>query len=101
MTEGKIGPTTYLATLVALLALAGLSFFLSYLELGVFETPVALFIAAIKATLVVLFFMHLAEQTVQNRAVMAVAAAFVVLLVTFIGLDIATRFRPPNLPPAW
>ncbi len=42
----------------ALLVLTGVTVAVSFVDLGVFNAVVALFIACLKATLVVLFFMH-------------------------------------------
>jgi cytochrome c oxidase subunit IV len=50
---------TYLTVFAALLGLTLLTVLVSYVKLGEFHTPVALLIAAAKATLVLLFFMHL------------------------------------------
>jgi cytochrome c oxidase subunit 4 len=49
---------TYLAVFAALLVGTGLTVWASTLELGIWNTPVALAIAITKALLVILFFMH-------------------------------------------
>jgi cytochrome c oxidase subunit 4 len=49
---------TYYLVFVALIALTGITVGVSFLELGSWHTPVGLAIAVGKATLVVLFFMH-------------------------------------------
>jgi cytochrome c oxidase subunit 4 len=48
----------YIAVFLALLAGTGLTVWVSTLELGFWNTPVALAIAVTKAMLVILFFMH-------------------------------------------
>jgi cytochrome c oxidase subunit IV len=53
------GPAIYFKTLVALLILTGITVGAAYINLGNGNVVVALFIATIKASLVVLFFMHL------------------------------------------
>lgn len=53
-----VPPTTYMIIGALLLVLTGVTVWASYLELGVFNPIVALFIACLKATLVILFFMH-------------------------------------------
>lgn len=100
MSPTKIGPSAYLWTLLGLLALAGLSLGLSYLSLGSWETPVAMVIATLKTLLVLMVFMHLVEQGVSNKLVVVAAMAFVILLITLLGLDVVTRLHPPALPPA-
>jgi cytochrome c oxidase subunit 4 len=54
-------PRTYLLVLLALLALTALTILVAYVDLGPFSTVIAFLIAAVKATLVVLFFMHMKE----------------------------------------
>jgi cytochrome c oxidase subunit 4 len=48
----------YLGVFTALLVLTGLTVWVSTLDLGIWNTPVAVAIAIVKATLVILFFMH-------------------------------------------
>jgi len=55
------GTRVYALVLGALLFLTALTIVVSYVDLGPFNTPVAFLIAAMKATLVVLFFMHMRE----------------------------------------
>ena len=55
MTESR----TYASVLAALLALTALTIGVSYVDLGPFNTPLAMLIAAGKGLLVALFFMHL------------------------------------------
>jgi cytochrome c oxidase subunit 4 len=53
-----VPPRIYIIVGSALLVLTGITVWASYLELNVFNPIVALFIAVVKATIVVLFFMH-------------------------------------------
>jgi len=55
------GTRVYALVLGALLFLTALTILVSYVDLGPFNTPVAFVIAGVKATLVVLFFMHMRE----------------------------------------
>jgi cytochrome c oxidase subunit IV len=55
-----ITPTrTYYSVFAALIALTLLTVGVSFLELGAWHTPIGVLIGVVKATLVVLFFMHL------------------------------------------
>ena len=54
-----IQPSLYLIILIVLLVLTATTTGVAFLDLGVLNPIVALAIACIKATLVVLFFMHL------------------------------------------
>jgi cytochrome c oxidase subunit 4 len=58
-----VSPKVYLAVGSALLVLTGTTVGMSYVDLGVFNAVVALAIAVFKATLVVLFFMHVKYST--------------------------------------
>ena len=52
----------YILVWAALLVLTVVTWAVSYVRLGVFNTVVALAIASVKASLVALFFMHLKEE---------------------------------------
>jgi cytochrome c oxidase subunit IV len=80
---------TYAGTYVALLLLATGSLLLSRLHLG--GLSVALVIAAVKAILVLWFFMHLSRQGASSRLAVLVAVVFIGLLVALTTLDVATR----------
>lgn len=87
-------------TWLALLVLAGASFALSYAHLGGAGVPVALGIAAVKATLVVLVFMELSSEPFTVRITLVAGVLFVLLLLGFTVGDVLTRPSPPLLPPA-
>jgi cytochrome c oxidase subunit 4 len=53
-----VGPKIYGLILLALLAMTALTTGIAFVNLGVFSPVIALAIAVIKATLVILFFMH-------------------------------------------
>jgi cytochrome c oxidase subunit 4 len=87
----EIGARGYALTWGALLGLTGLTFGLSFAPLGPLEWPVALAIAATKAVLVALFFMHLRTSRGGERLAIVVAALFVALLCAITALDAVTR----------
>ena len=89
----------YLLVFGGLLLFAGISFALSYVDLGVMTVPVAMLISLAKALLVAIFFMELIDQRFVNRFVLVGAAAFVVLLISLMVADVLTRGTPPMLPP--
>jgi cytochrome c oxidase subunit 4 len=66
-------------------------------DLGSANLPIAMAIATIKATLVVLFFMHLSESNGVNRLVFVVSLVFVLVLMTGVFGDLLTR-NPLSLP---
>ena len=53
-----VSPRIYVIVGATLLIFTAITVWASFLELGVFNPIVALFIAVVKATIVVLFFMH-------------------------------------------
>ena len=67
------------------------------MDLGALNLPLALTIATIKATLVVLFFMHLSESHGVVRLVFVVSVLFVLVLIAGVFGDLATR-NPMSLP---
>ena len=89
----------YAAVLIALLALTGLTYAAAKVHLpGGWAVVVALAIAAVKGTLVALFFMHLWDQQGPNRLVFVTSLVFVALLVGLTVADNATRFPLANPP---
>ncbi len=89
----------YLAVWIALLVLTVLTYVLARVQLpGVWAILVALAIAVCKGSLVVLFFMHLWEQSGANRLVFVTSLVFVALLIGLVIADNATRFPLANPP---
>ncbi len=75
MPQRDFTPATYGAILVVLLVLTVLTLSLSFLDMGApaWHTAVGLAIAVVKATLVVLFFMHVLHSDRLTWMVVAVA----------------------------
>lgn len=67
------------------------------MDLGSANLPIAMLIATIKATLVVLFFMHLWDSEGINRLVFGVSILFVIVLLLGVFGDLLTRM-PDALP---
>ena len=88
----------YIFTALALYAGTILTFALAHKDFGEWSFIIAMAIAFTKGTLVVLFFMHLWDQTGPSRLTMAIAILFVGLLILLSCSDILTRF-PLALPP--
>lgn len=79
--------------LAALLVLTGLTYLTATLDLGLFDTPVALLIAFTKTLLVVLFFMHVRWASGLTQILAATGFAFLILLFGFTFADVLTRTR--------
>ena len=91
------GPGRYVVIWLALLVFTITTVVTGRMDLGGANLPLALIIATIKATLVVLFFMHLWDSEGINRLVFGVAVLFVMVLLLGVFGDLMTRM-PDALP---
>ncbi len=91
------GPGRYVVIWLILLGFTGLTVWTGHKDLGAANLPIALTIASIKATLVVLFFMHLSEAHGTNRLVFVVSLIFVAVMMLGVFGDLLTR-NPMSLP---
>jgi cytochrome c oxidase subunit IV len=100
MSERLLTPMAYMIVLVVLLLLTVLTVGLSFVPTsGVTRIVAGQVIAVVKASLVVLFFMHALKSAAQTRAVIAVTVFwFVVVMLALVFTDYATRGMIPNLP---
>ena len=85
-TEHIVKPGTYLAIITTLLALTGITVYAAYVNLGKFNIVVALAIATVKATFVVLFFMH-AKYSPRRTQLVIIAGIFWLALLLFMTLS--------------
>ncbi|MFP5518952.1 MAG: cytochrome C oxidase subunit IV family protein [Bdellovibrionia bacterium] len=85
--------STYVKVAAALFALTFLTIIAHSfrVQLGLLAAPVAFLIAAVKAWLVMLWFMHLKYDTWVNKIVFGSSFFFLVLLFAIVFLDILTR----------
>ena len=82
----------YVAIGMTLLALTATTVFAAFVNLGPFNPVVALLIATIKATLVVLFFMHVKGASEKLTAVVIVSGFFFLAILLSLALaDYTTR----------
>jgi cytochrome c oxidase subunit IV len=89
--EHIVPPSTYVVIILILLFLTALTVAAAYVNLGQFNIVVALGIATIKATLVVLFFMH-AKYSPKRTKLVIIAGIFWLLILLFMTLsDYASR----------
>ena len=96
MSAHVIPKTTYFMIFGALLALTALTTGVAYVNLGPWNTVVALVIACCKATLVLLFFMHLRWSTQLNRVVLLSALLWLVILIGITSIDFFSRHWTPT-----
>jgi cytochrome c oxidase subunit IV len=84
--------TTYFAIWIALLAGTALTVAAAFVDLKHFNTPLALIIATIKATLVALYFMHIKGTSEKMTKVVVVSAIFFLILLLALSMaDYGTR----------
>lgn len=81
----------YLVVWLVLLALTALSYVAAQVHLGPAGTAVGLGIAAVKATLVALFFMHLIEEHFVILTVGVITVLWVVMICLGVFADVGLR----------
>jgi cytochrome c oxidase subunit IV len=82
---------TYVMVFLALMVGTGLTVAASYVDLGIWNTPVAMLIAVTKACLVVFFFMHLKYSPKLFWLSVGAAVFWLVNLVLGVGADYVAR----------
>ncbi|MDC0710121.1 cytochrome C oxidase subunit IV family protein [Stigmatella sp. ncwal1] len=92
------GTGRYWLVWAALLAFTFITVITGRMHLPTFGLLLALVIATVKGTLVLLFFMHLIDHKGANRLVMGVSLVFVLIMIMAPMADFATRFRGSNPP---
>jgi cytochrome c oxidase subunit 4 len=89
--EHVVPVRVYVAIFAALLALTATTTAVAFVDLGPWNTVVALGIAVVKASLVVLFFMHLKYSPLLNRTVLLGGLFWLAILIGLTLTDFATR----------
>ena len=95
--EAEHGAGAYYLVWAALLVLTVVTWWTGQMHIPGFALILALIIACTKATLVVLFFMHLWEQKGVNRITFVVSVGFVIVMLLGVFADVTTRL--PSLLP--
>lgn len=97
----SIGLPVYFAVFGSLMVLTFVTVWVAFQDFGYLNNVIALGIATIKATLVVLFFMHVLHSSPLTKIVLLVAVLFFLLLVAFVYADVLTRtmLEIPGRPP--
>ena len=100
MSSVHVSPlSTYLTIFAALMVLTAITVAVAFVNLGSFNPVVALGVAAVKATLVILFFMHVKYSSRLTKLTVVLSLFFVVILFAETLMDYASRgFLPP--PPS-
>jgi cytochrome c oxidase subunit IV len=89
----------YLAIFATLMVLTGVTVAVAYVNLGQFNKVIALAIASFKATLVVLYFMHVKYASRLTKLVVVTGLFFLAILLSETMVDYASRMwvNPPAL----
>ena len=100
MSSVHVSPlSTYIGIFTALMVLTALTVGVAFLNLGSFNPVVALGVACIKATLVILYFMHVKYSSRLTKLTVVLSLFFVMILFAETLMDYASRgFLPP--PPS-
>ena len=83
--------STYYAIFAALMVGTAITVWVAFLDLGAFNTVVALAIACTKATLVVLYFMHVKYSPSLTKAVVAGSVVWLIIMLALTYNDYLTR----------
>lgn len=97
MAQHVVPRKVYFAVFTALIVLTATTTAVSFLDLGPWNTVVALGIAFLKATLVVLFFMHVRYSPRLTQITIAGGLFWLVILIALTLSDFMTRGWLPTL----
>ena len=93
MSEHVLSSKMYYGIWIALMVLTVVTASVAFVDLGPFNTVVALVIATCKALLVVLFFMHVKYASEKLTKMVIVASVFWLLILLLLSLaDYGTRY---------
>jgi cytochrome c oxidase subunit 4 len=91
MSEHVVSTRTYYAIFITLMVLTAVTVWVATLDLGRLNIVAALAIAVIKATLVLLYFMHLRHSPRLTWLIVSVAFVWLLILIGLIMSDELTR----------
>jgi len=91
MSEHIVSPRVYVTVFVGLMALTAATVFAATIDLGRWNTPVALIIAVTKAVLVVLFFMHVKYSSRLVALAVGGGVLWLLTLIAGVAADYLTR----------
>ena len=90
--SGHVGSIKgYLAIFGALMVLTGVTVAVAFVNLGALNFPVAMAIALLKATLVILFFMHVKESSRLTKLIVGTGFFFLLVMFTLTLTDYLSR----------
>ena len=99
--SGHVSPlSVYITIFLSLMVLTAATVGAAFINLGSFNAPVALAIAVLKATLVILYFMHVKYSSRLTKLVVATGLFFLVILLSETMMDYVSRGFLP-MPQGW
>jgi cytochrome c oxidase subunit 4 len=99
--QHQIGLEQYFAVFGALMTLTALTVWVAFQNFGWLNNVLAVGIAVVKSTLVILWFMHVRQSSRLTKSLIIVAMFFFLVLVSFVLADSYTRgmLTIPGRPP--
>ena len=91
MSQHVVPTRVYYGVFAALMVLTGVTTWIAYVDLGRFNIYVAMTIAVIKASLVVLFFMHVRYSSKLTKTIVASGVFWLMIMFLMTMSDLATR----------
>ena len=89
----------YIGIFLTLMVLSAITVGAAFINLGQFNSIVAITIAVVKATLVILYFMHVKHSSRLTKITVVMSFFFVAILFAETFMDYATRGMPGDIPP--
>ena len=93
MPEHIVSPKVYVGIFLSLMVLTAATVAAAYVNLGPFNIVIALAIASVKATLVVLYFMHARYSPKRTHMVIIAAVFWLAVMLALTLSDYVTRDR--------
>ena len=91
MSAHVLPKSTYYTIFFSLMVLTAITVAVSFINLGSLNFPIAIGVAITKATLVVLFFMHVKYSSHMTKMIVAIAIFFLMILLGLTMTDYLTR----------
>ena len=98
MSEHVVPVRVYLVVFAILLVLTAVTTWVAFIDLGRLNVVIMLVIAVVKATLVVLFFMHVRYSTRLTWLVVSTGFGFLLFMIVSIASDMWVRILPTRGP---
>jgi cytochrome c oxidase subunit 4 len=99
VSEHIVSPKIYLVIFASLMLGTGITVWAAFRDVGKFNIVIALVIATIKATLVVLFFMHARYSPRRTQMVIVCSVFWLAIMLALTLTDYDTRPRDSRLAP--